>query len=41
MENNNVQGINEIPQTLINKYSYIDFKKLCESYLNILTLILN
>ena len=41
MENNNIQGINEIPQTLINKYSYIDFKKLCESYLNILTLILN
>jgi hypothetical protein len=36
-----MQGINEMPQTLINKYSYIDFKKLCESYLNILTLILN
>ena len=41
MENSNDQGTKEIPQTLISKYSYIDFKKICESYSNILTLILN
>ena len=41
MENSNDQETKEIPQTLISKYSYIDFKKICESYSNILTLILN
>ena len=37
---NNEKEINDIPQSLISNYSYIDFKKLCEFYLNILTTIL-